>query len=60
MSVSRIDVMMSSLFWLGVIETKRPELFPRFFQVDLDPSILIFLRRPEGACCGASELDEGS
>ena len=49
MSVSRIDVMMSSLFWLGVIETKRPELFLRFFRVDLAPSILIFLRRP-GRC----------
>ncbi|KAI0273971.1 hypothetical protein BGY98DRAFT_997356 [Russula aff. rugulosa BPL654] len=35
-----------TLFWLGVIETKRPELFPRFLQVDLAPSILIFLRRP--------------
>ena len=47
--MSRIDVMVLRLFWLGVIETKRPELFPRFLQVDLAPSILIFLRRP-GRC----------
>jgi hypothetical protein len=60
MSVSCIDMMMLRLFWLGVIEAKRPELSPRFFQVDLAPSILRFLRHPEGACCGASELDEGS
>jgi hypothetical protein len=49
MSVSCIDVMMLRLFWLGVIEAKRPELSPRFFQVDLAPSILRFLRRAEGA-----------
>jgi hypothetical protein len=60
MSVSCVDVRMLRLFWLGVIEAKRPELCPLFFQVDLAPSILRFLRRPEGGCCGASELDEGS
>ena len=51
-------MMVLRLFWLGVIEAKRPELSPRFFQVDLAPPILRFLRRPEGACCGASELDK--
>ena len=49
---------MLRLFWLGVIEAKRPELSPRFFEVDLAPSILGFLCRSDGACCGASELDE--
>ena len=49
--------MVLRLFWLGVIEAKRPELSPRFFQVDLAPPILRFLCRPEGACCGATELD---
>ncbi|KAI0273969.1 hypothetical protein BGY98DRAFT_921265 [Russula aff. rugulosa BPL654] len=39
------------LFWLGVIETRRPELSPRFFQVDWAPPILRFLCRPESACC---------
>jgi hypothetical protein len=58
MSVSCIDMMILSLFWLGVIEAKRPELSPRFFQVDLAPPILRLLCRLEGACCGASELDE--
>ena len=47
------------LFWLGVIEVERPELCPRFFQDDLAPPILRFLYRSEGACCSASELDEG-
>ena len=58
MSVSCIDVMMLRLFWLGVIEAKRPELSPGFFEVDLAPPILRFLCRGEGACCGASESDE--
>jgi len=49
---------MLRLFWLGVIEAKRPELSPRFFQVDLAPPILRFLCRPEGACCGATELGD--
>ena len=43
--------MMLRLFWLG--EAKRPGLFPLFFHVDYAPSILRFLRRPEGACGGA-------
>jgi hypothetical protein len=60
MSVSCIDLMMLRLFWLGVIEAKRPGLSPRFFEDDLAPPILSFLCRREGACCGASELDEGS
>jgi hypothetical protein len=59
MSVSYIDVMILRLFWLGVYEAKRPGLFPRFFEDDLAPPILRFLSRPKGACCGASEMDEG-
>ena len=43
--------MIPRLFWLGVIETRRPELSPRFFQVDWAPPILRFLCRPESACC---------
>jgi len=35
-----VDLMILSLFWLGVIETTRPELCPIFFQVDLAPTIL--------------------
>ncbi len=46
-----IDVVLR-LFWLGVIEAKRPELSPCFFQADLTPPILRFLCCPEGACCG--------
>lgn len=39
--------------WLGVIETKRPELCPRFFETDLAPCILKFLYRVDGECyCG--------
>ncbi len=60
MYVSLIDLMMLRLFWLGVIEATRPELSPRFFQVDLALSILGSLCRLEGAYCGTSELDEGS
>ena len=58
--MSGIDVMLLRLFWLGVIEAKRPEISPVFFEVDLAPPILRFLCRGEGACCGASELDEGN
>lgn len=59
MSVSCIDLMVLGLFWLGVIETNRPELSPGFFLVDLAPPILRFLCRSEGAYCGAcEELDE--
>jgi hypothetical protein len=45
-------------FCLGVIESKRPELCPRFFKVDLAPFILKFLRRDGGECC--SELMKGT
>jgi hypothetical protein len=45
-------------FWLGVIETSRPELCPRFFEVDLAPCILKFLRRDDGGCC--AELMTGA
>ena len=58
MSVRCIEVVMLRLFWLG--EAKRPGLSPRFYEKDYAPDILGFLRRPEGACCGGSELDEGS
>ncbi|KAF8473096.1 hypothetical protein DFH94DRAFT_150887 [Russula ochroleuca] len=34
-------------FWLGVIESKRPELCPQFFEVDLAPCVLKFLRRDD-------------
>ena len=51
---------MLRLFWLGVIEAKRPELSPRFFQVDLAPPILRFLCHPGGACFCVIELDQGS
>ena len=43
---------------LGQIESKRPELCPRFFEVDLAPCILKFLRRDGGECCG--ELAKGT
>ncbi len=58
MFVSRIDVTMLRLFWLGVIEAKRPELSPLFFQEDLAPHILKFLCRPKGAFV-VSEWNEG-
>ena len=44
--MSCINVMILRLSWLKKAE--RPELFPCFFQVDLAPPILKFLRRPEG------------
>ena len=31
-------------FWLAVIETTRPELCPRFFELDLAPFILRFIK----------------
>jgi hypothetical protein len=43
---------------LAVIDTKRPELCPRFFEDDLAPCILEFLRRDDGGCC--SELMKGA
>ncbi|KAN0117959.1 hypothetical protein V8E52_005546 [Russula decolorans] len=46
------------LFWLGVIEAKRPGLSPRFFEDDLAPPILSFLCRREvhGWCLIVSSL----
>ena len=43
---------MVRLFWLGEIKDERPELCPRFFEVDLAPYILEFLSRDEGEFCG--------
>ena len=40
------------LFWLGEIKEKRPDLCPCFFEVDLAPFLLKFLRRDNGGCCG--------
>jgi hypothetical protein len=37
--------------WLGVLEAKRPELCPGFFEVDLAPFILNFVCRHDGGCC---------
>ena len=34
--------------WLAVVETKRPELCPAFFEADLAPCILTFLCRGDG------------
>ncbi len=34
-----------------MINDNRPELSPRFFQVDLAPPIGKFLYRSEGECC---------
>ena len=48
-------------FWLAVIETTRPELCPRFFEIDLAPCILGFIKvlfRNDGGCCG--DLMKGS
>lgn len=36
--------------WLGVLEAKRPELCPGFFEVDLAPFILNFMCRHDGGC----------
>ena len=46
------ELMSVRSLWLGVIESKRPELWPGFFEVDLAPCILKFLRRDDGGCCG--------
>lgn len=40
-----VKLMVLRLFWLRVIEAMSPELCPCFFQVDLAPAILRFLRR---------------
>lgn len=50
-------MMLDRSVWLTAIEAKRPELYPRFFQIDLAPCILKFLRRHDGGCCG--ELMKG-
>ena len=42
--------MMLRLFWLSVIEARRPDLWPFFFETDLAPPIMRFLSRPEGGC----------
>jgi hypothetical protein len=42
-------------FWLGVARSKRPELYPNFFEVDLVPCILEFLCRDGGECCVAMD-----
>ena len=42
--------MMLRLFWLSVIEVRRPELCPPFFETDLALPIIRFTSRPEGGC----------
>jgi len=37
----------SVLYYLGLLQDKRPEIFPSFFQVDLAPPILKFICRSE-------------
>jgi hypothetical protein len=46
------ELMLVRSFWLGVAETSRPELCPGFFEVDLAPCILKFLRRDDGRYFG--------
>jgi len=36
------------LYYVGLLQDKRPEICPLFFQVDWAPSILGFIRRSEG------------
>jgi hypothetical protein len=43
-----------------VVETSRPELCPRFFEVDLAPWILKFLRRHDGGFRGGLMKDADS
>ena len=50
MEVAFRDLVMLRLFWLSVIDARRPELSPLFFQADLAPPIIRFLSRPEGGC----------
>lgn len=52
------ELMLVRSLCLGQIESKRPELCPRFFEVDLAPCILKFLRRDGGVCC--NELTKGT
>jgi len=39
-----------------VIDAKRPELSPLFFQVDLAPPVLKFLCGPEGGCSSSERM----
>jgi hypothetical protein len=49
-----VKLMVVRSLWLGVIENKRPDLCPWFFEVDLAPPILRFLGRYSymRGCCG--------
>lgn len=47
-----VKLMVVRSLWLGVIENKRPDLCPWFFEVDLAPTILRFLGRYARGCCG--------
>lgn len=48
-----VELMFIRSVWLAVIEAKRPELCPGFFEVDLAPFILKFVCRHDGGCrCG--------
>jgi hypothetical protein len=48
--------MLVRALWLGEIGSKRPELCPRFFEDDLAPCILKFLRSRDGRCCDELKL----
>ena len=45
-----VELMSVRSYWLENIKAKRPELCPAFFEVDLAPCILNFLRRYDGGC----------
>ena len=47
-----VELMLVRSYWLGLIEDKRPEVCPGFFEVDLAPSILKFFWRDDGGCRG--------
>ena len=47
-----VELMLVRSHWLGLIEAKRPEVCPGFFEVDLAPCILTFLWRDDGGCRG--------
>ena len=58
-----VELVLVRSYWLGLIEDKRPELCPGFFEVDLAPRILRRLRpvltfltflwrNDDGECCG--------
>jgi hypothetical protein len=40
--------MVLRLYYVGLLQDKRPDICPLFFQVDWAPSILGFIRRSEG------------